>query len=191
MATAEVVVPGEVLGVIEEFLPGNNVYIDEGGRLRALVLGTVIRDLRDHVIHVKRLRATSMPLAVNTVVYGPVVHMPSDKVAVVKILAIENGGAKVMLKNRATGIIPITQVGEYRAASISDLLGIGDVVKARVVSRGPPYTLSIRGYELGVVHGLCPRCRSVMKRRYSDALQCPNCGALVKRKVCLVEYWNP
>ncbi|WP_252900551.1 hypothetical protein [Vulcanisaeta sp. JCM 14467] len=49
----EVVVPGDVVGVAEEYLPGENVEVGADGKLRAQVMGIVARNDKEHVVSVK------------------------------------------------------------------------------------------------------------------------------------------
>ncbi len=140
------------------------------------------------MVSVKPIKNGNSLLRVNDIVYGKVVAMPNDKIVIVKIISVDRG-YKVVLKDDVTGIIPPSQLLNGRSGSASEYLGIGDIVRARVISRDPPYTLTLKDAQLGVVYARCPRCGYVLKWRSGELLQCPNCGAVVKRKVSLVEYW--
>ncbi|ADY02308.1 RNA binding S1 domain protein [Vulcanisaeta moutnovskia 768-28] len=185
----EIVAPGDVIGVAEEYLPGENVEVDTDGKLRAQVMGIVVRNERDHVVSVKPLRSSNSLLRVNDVVYGRVIAIPNDRVVIVKIIGVENNGGKMALKDDVTGIIPPSQLLNGKSSNASEILGIGDIIRARVISRDPPYTLTLRDAQLGVVYARCPRCGHELKLKGNDLLQCPNCGAVVRRKVSLIEYW--
>ncbi|MGC8542341.1 MAG: exosome complex RNA-binding protein Csl4 [Vulcanisaeta sp.] len=185
----EVVAPGDVVGTAEEYLPGENVEVDSEGRLRAQVMGIVIRDNKEHIISIKPIKNNGL-LKMNDIVYGKVVALPNDRVVIVKIISVDNNGNKVSLKDDVTGIIPPAQLFNGKASSAGELVGIGDIIRARVISRGPPYTLTLRDAQLGVVYAKCPRCGHVLRWRSGELLQCPNCGAVVRRKVSLIEYWG-
>nr|KJR71433.1 MAG: RNA-binding protein S1 [Vulcanisaeta sp. AZ3] len=185
---SEVATPGDVIGKAEEYIPGDNVEVDGDGNLIAQVMGVVVRDNKEHVITVRPLKDGNL-LRINDVVYGKVISMPNDRVVIVKIIASEKSGEKVQLKDDVTGIIPPAYLFNGKPSNASDLVGIGDIVRARVISRGPPYTLSIREAQFGVVYAKCPRCGHELKWRGNELLRCPNCGAVVRRKVSLAEYW--
>ncbi|MFP3492200.1 MAG: exosome complex RNA-binding protein Csl4 [Vulcanisaeta sp.] len=185
---SEVVAPGDVIGKAEEYLPGENVDVDKDGNLIAQVMGVVIRDNKEHVISIKPLKGNGL-LKINDIVYGKVVAIPNDKVIIVRILGVDDDGNKVPLKDDITGIVPPSQLLNGKSSNASDLVGIGDVVRARVISRGPPYTLTLKDAQLGVVHARCPRCGHELVWRGGEILRCPNCGATVRRKVSLSEYW--
>ena len=185
----EIVAPGDVVGVAEEYLPGENVEVDADGKLRAQVMGIVVRNDKEHVVSVKPIRSNNSLLKLNDIVYGKVVAIPNDRTVIVRIIGVDNNGSKVVLKDDVTGIIPPSQLLNGKPGSASEVLGIGDIVRARVISKDPPYTLTLRDAQLGVVYARCPRCGHVLKWKSNELLQCPNCGAVVRRKVSLVEYW--
>ncbi len=182
---SDIVVPGEELCVIEEFVPGQYAYADADGYVRALVLGRVVKDVKAHDIKVEPIRNKLLPRQ-GDIVYGKVVSIVNEKVAIVKILAVHENGTIVPLKHHCTGLLHISQASNG-PASMKDIVGIGDVVRARIISTwGPPYLISIKAQNLGVIYALCPRCRVELRRR-SDKLQCPSCGMVIKRKVPLVD----
>lgn len=185
---SDFVAPGDVIGVIEEFIPGSNVDSDSDGRLRSTIIGRVIRDTRTHVISVKPIKDTQL-LSINAIVYGRVVAIPSDRIVIVKINSMSNDGSIVELGTKFTGLIPPSQLSNSRIDSASRVVGIGDIVKARVVSRGPPYTLTIRDPQLGVVYGVCPRCGGPMRILNYEQLRCTVCGFVTNKKVSMSEYW--
>ncbi len=181
----DIVVPGEELCVIEEFLPSQFTYADELGYVRSLVLGRVVRDLKTHDIKVEPVK-NRLLLRQGDIVYGKVVSIVNEKVAIVKIVALHENGTIIPLKHHCTGLLHISQASNG-PSTMRDIVGIGDVVRAKIISTwGPPYLISIKAQNLGVVYALCPRCRVELRRR-SDKLQCPSCGTVIKRKVPLYD----
>lgn len=185
---SEFVTPGDEVGVIEEFIPGNNVDVDSDGKLRSTIIGVVIRDAKAHIINIKPIKDTEL-LNVNAIVYGRVMAIPNDRVVIIKITSVSNDGNITELRNKFTGIIPPSQLSNSRIDSASRVVGIGDIIKARVISRGPPYTLTIRDPQLGVVYGVCPRCGGPMRMLNYDQLKCTVCGFVTSKKVSVSEYW--
>ncbi len=152
---------------------GENVEVDADGKLRAQVMGVVIRNDREHVVSVKPIRSSNSLLKMNDIVYGKVVAMPNDRVVVVKIIGVENNGSKVALRDDVTGIVPPSQLLNGKPSSASEVLGIGDIIRARVISRDPPYTLTLRDAQLGVVYAKCPRCGHPLRwKGGGELLQC-------------------
>ncbi len=188
MSSDELVIPGDRICVIEEFVPGANTYADIDGSVRACVVGKVVRNVRSHDIYVEPLKAANI-LRQGLIVYGQVVSILNEKVAVVKLLGVwrEDKREIMPLKHAFTGLLHVSQASETYCPTLRDIVGVGDVVKARIISRsGPPYLLSIRGPNLGVVYALCPVCR-VETRKRGSKLQCPVCGMVLKRKTPVVD----
>ncbi len=185
--SSDVVLPGDELCVIEEFLPGRYAYADDRGIVRSSVVGLVKRDLKSHDIDVIPVRGKLL-LSYGDVVYGKVVAMLNEKVAVVKICAIHGDNGKlVSLKYTYTGLLHISQISDQPISTIREVLGIGDVVRARIISRwGPPYLISIKSQNLGVIYAICPTCH-VEARRRNRFFQCPSCGQVLKRKVPITD----
>ena len=175
----EVLVPGEILGVIEEFIPCENVYV-VNGFIKSLVLGMPLYNIKEHVVSVKPLK-DNKPLVprLNDVVYSQVVRI-RENVAFTSIFEIEGRGC---LQVPFTGILHVSQVSTSYVKTIYDAVRIGDVVRARIVSRkGPPFHISTRGKDMGVVYALCPICVKPLKKR-GVHLSCPSCRRVSKRKI--------
>src|SRR5271169_1197136 len=64
------VLPGDALAVSEEFLPGQNAY-DADGTIRALLMGTMVKDLKEREISVKPVAVAKVP-GVGDVVTGQI-----------------------------------------------------------------------------------------------------------------------
>ena len=64
------VLPGDALAVSEEFLPGKNAY-DADGTIRALLMGTSVKDLAQREVSVKPIAVAKVP-SVGDVVTGQV-----------------------------------------------------------------------------------------------------------------------
>mgnify|MGYP001773425538 CR=1 FL=1 len=174
-----VAVPGDELGVEEEYVPGEFTDVDCRGRIVSTVIGVPSYDVKAHEVRVNPIKLKL--LQQGATVYGRVVSS-TDKVAVVRIAAVLDRGSLTRIS--ATGFIYIAHAGDNRINTVYDAVGIGDFVKARVISRGPPYHLSIRGLGLGVVEARCPRCRAYLKFKGTRAY-CPNCGVNIRKKVAM------
>jgi len=175
----EVSVPGEILGVIEEFVPRENVYVIDGF-IKSLVLGIPSYNLKEHIVSVRPLKENK-PLVpkFNDIVYSQVVRI-KENAAFTSIFEIEGRGC---LQVPFTGILHISQISSTYVKSIYDAVRIGDVIRAKVVSRkGPPFHISTRGKDMGVVYALCPLCVKPLKRRGVHLL-CPSCKRVSKRKL--------
>lgn len=171
-------VPGTALCVIEEFLPGNWVY-EEGGVVRATIVGKVNPDLRLRAINVRPYVKTPQMPSKGNIVYG-LVTILYEELAVIKIFANESGRR---YDNPFTGLLHITQVQEGYVRNFYDVLAVGDVVRAKVLNDVTPYSITIKEQKLGVVMAYCTVCGSPMRKYQSDTLKCFKCGSIEKRKL--------
>jgi len=171
------VVPGDLLGVAEEFLAGPGAY-EENYRVRAAVLGYVVKDTLSKVALVRPVKYPSLP-APGSVVVGVVAEV-REEYARVRIDAV---GDRV-LQYPFTGILHIAQIAERvgSVARLYDYVRLGDVVRAKVLSNRPPYILTIKEPKLGVVLASCSLCGATL-RLAGDKLVCPRCGNSERRKV--------
>ncbi|MEM0453898.1 MAG: exosome complex RNA-binding protein Csl4 [Sulfolobales archaeon] len=171
-------IPGEALCVIEEFLPGNWVYEDDGV-LRAAVVGKANPDLRLRTINIKPYVRTPQLPSKGDVVYGIVMNL-YEELAIIKIFANESNKR---YKNPFTGLIHITQVQESYVRSFYDVLAVGDIIKAKILNNSTPYSVTIKEQKLGTVMAYCTICGTPMKKHQSDTLKCPRCDNIEKRKL--------
>ncbi len=174
------VVPGEELGTAEEYEASGYAYSSDY-KVLSSAIGVARFNRLLHVVHVTPLKQPHYP-TFNDVVRCVVVSI-TGRAAVLRCFAVEKGESVMYLKYPVTGMIPSIFSGEH---NIEDAVGIGDIIRGRVVSRkGPPFTVSISGFAFGVISAMCPRCRKRMRRR-GNYLYCPSCGMSIKRKVSIL-----
>ncbi|MEM4967805.1 MAG: exosome complex RNA-binding protein Csl4 [Zestosphaera sp.] len=169
-------VPGDEVCVVEEFLPGRGTY-EVGGRVRSAVIGYPITNLDLRIVEVKCVNDKIHLPAVGAVVYGFVISMKEDY-ALVKIFS---DSKCVKYPTPFTGILHASQVHEKYVRSVYDFVKPGDVLKARVISESPPYHLSIRERQLGVITAYCSVCGAELVKQ-GNTLACPNCKTTEGRK---------
>jgi exosome complex component CSL4 len=174
--SGNVVLPGERLGVIEEFLPDSGTYVKDGV-IYSKIVGRALMDLLHKRVSVYPLiNGVAVPKVSGTVV-GQVGNSQSDNV-LVRIFKI---GTK-MLSGVFTGILHISDVQERYVDSMNDVCKPGDIVRAKVISeKNQIYHLSTNDKGLGVVYAFCSRCGNLLEsKRYE--MQCIKCGNVENRK---------
>lgn len=171
------VVPGDEVCVVEEFLPGDGTY-EVGGKVRSAVIGYPIANLDLRVVEVKRVNNKIHLPVVSAVVYGFVISVKEDYC----LIKIFSDSKCVKYSTPFTGILHVTQVHEKYVKSMYELVKPGDVLKARVVSGNPPYHLSIKDRQLGVVVAYCSVCGTELIKE-GNTLTCLNCGNTESRKL--------
>ncbi|WP_087036558.1 exosome complex RNA-binding protein Csl4 [Thermococcus litoralis] len=177
----DIVLPGDYLGVIEEFLPGEGI-IEENGELYAARAGRVRINPEKIEISVEPLTDTPPLPQVGDVVIARVIEV-KPQAAIVQLLRIEGRkGYREIATSKLAGI-HISQVRDGYVESMSNEFKIGDIVRARVLTNEKsPIQLTTKGSDLGVVYALCSSCRTPLVRR-GNVLICSKCGRTETRKL--------
>jgi exosome complex component CSL4 len=172
-----IVIPGEEVGVEEEYIPGSGVYIDKG-KIFSLSLGNLIIDEKEKKISVKPISKPIIPEC-GDIIEGIIVSFVKDDFATVDIVRIRNKGD---LKRPMTGVLHISQISKRIVRSIFNSIGIGDWILAKVITSWPPYQLNIAEKELGVIYSTCPKCgHELILRR--GRLYCSKDKIFVNKKI--------
>jgi exosome complex component CSL4 len=178
----EIATPGEILGVIEEFSPGQGVY-EESGNVYASMVGEVVKDVEERKISVVPMRRAPLMPRRGDVVRGVVMDVRKD-VADIDLYEVEG------LRFYATPFKAILHVSEVDVGFVDRMLNAlwpGDVVRAKVIAIRDSYLLTLKGRGLGVVLALCSRCRSPLPLKGSRLI-CLTCGSQELRKTSLSHY---
>ncbi len=176
----KIVTPGEGLCVEEEFLPGSGTYVDEGGVVRAAVIGEPVFDMASRRVNVRPLTRKNLLPKQGDIVVGVVSSVKED-IAIIKVLGFE---IYAPFKNPLTGLLHISQISESRIENIYDAIKLGDLVRAKVINNYVPLLLSTKEPKLGVILAYCSKCGSVLIKKDSTLI-CPKCGNVEPRKVSI------
>jgi len=174
--TGQLVVPGERLGVIEEFTPDAGTYVKDGV-IYSKVIGRVLIDLAHKRVTVHQLaHGAKVPLTGSTVM-GQVSNAQSDT-AGVRIFEIGND----QISGVFAGILHVSDVQLRYVDSMFDICKPGDVLRAKVISeKNRTYHLSTKDKNLGVVYAFCSSCGTLLEPR-RQGMHCPRCGRVERRK---------
>ncbi len=175
--SGHLVLPGERLGVIEEFIPDSGTYVKDGV-IFSKIVGRSLVDLQNRRVSVYPVVNGAVVPKVSTVVIGQVGNAQSDNV-LVKIFKI----GKKNLSGEFGGILHISDVSDRYVNAMNDVCKPGDIIRAKVISdKNRIYHLSTNDKALGVLYGFCSRCGNLLEpQRYE--LQCPKCGNVERRKM--------
>ncbi len=172
------VLPGERLGVIEEFLPGEGTFQDEDDVIYANITGLVHIDMRERKISVEATTRKPVYPTRNDIVFGNIQHV-TKKSAIVNIFQIEDQECPVtfsgylFIKNAAGGYID----------QMRDIFAPGDVIIARVQQQADGMArLSTVGSRYGVIQASCSRCGEPLHLQ-GRRLECFECGNYEQRKL--------
>jgi exosome complex component CSL4 len=175
--SGHLVLPGERLGVIEEFIPDSGTYVKDSV-IYSKIVGRTLMDLISKRVSVYPLITVASVPKVSTTVVGQVGNAQSDNV-LVRIFRI---GPK-RLSGVFTGILHISDVQERYVKSMNDVCKPGDIIRTKVISNKNQVShLSTKDKDLGVIYAFCSRCSSLLEPKRHQ-LQCPKCGNIERRKI--------
>lgn len=178
--SGQFVVPGEKIGVIEEFIPDSGTYVDNGV-IYSKSVGHILIDSSNRKVIVYPLTRGPYVPHIGSVVVG---HVFSTQSAMAFIRIIKVG--KRFLSGFFTGVLHVSDVDVKYVKDISDALKVGDLVRAKVISEvNRTFHLTTRGDSLGVILALCSKCGETLtlKSRRSKGLYCGVCGNTETRKI--------
>lgn len=156
---------GDYIGTIEEFLPGNGTYV-ENGKIYASNIGKVEVDDIERKISIGK----SHKISVGQIVFCEVLDIRKNMATVLisKILGSKNEVA-------AKANIFISNISDKYIDRVEDAFGIGDIIEAKVIKvENNLIDLSTEG-NFGVVKAFCNRCRHTLVKK-GNKLFCENCG---------------
>jgi len=174
--SGQFVVPGDRLGVIEEFTPGPGTYV-EHGTIHSKTTGRTLMDTLNKKVSVYPLvQAVSVP-RLGSVVSGQVLDVKS-KMAVLRILKV----GQRSLSGFFTGVLHISDVSPSYVETMFNVCKTSDIMRAKVISdKNRTFYLSTAEKNLGVIYAFCSQCGHVLLLR-GQSLGCPRCGNIEKRK---------
>ncbi|MEM3120702.1 MAG: exosome complex RNA-binding protein Csl4, partial [Nitrososphaerota archaeon] len=174
-ASGRVVLPGDKLCVVEEFMPVSGAKALKNGAVVATVAGIAEYDIKKHLVSVKPLES-SIKIRPGDLVLCQVREV-QDRLIICDILA----AADYKVKTNWTAAVL------HRGGT--PIFTVGDIIVARVLDEySGIYTLTVKGRGLGVFQAFCdicgapltPRDRTLLclrcRRRYSNRPLVPYYG---------------
>ncbi len=184
-----IVVPGEAIATIEEFIPGPGTFVDEEkGVIRAVVKGRVHYNMATRIVEVKPLVELRVPRPGSSAV-GLVMQVRNDIVLVElygEIRLQPTPSWVYEYTGKFLGGIPISNVSEEYVKDLEDYYRPGDIVLVKVLNSTNPYNLSTVDPPYGVIYAECSRCGSLLEPVNTRNMKCPRCGRTEKRKVSVL-----
>jgi exosome complex component CSL4 len=174
----KIVLPGELIGTSEEFVPKKGTFEDRGS-IYAAATGYVKINNKERSIAVEPVTNTPPQLSVGDIVVGQVTDI-KESVALVEIAGIKGRGERAIVSG-TDAAIHVSNVKDAYVKDLSYEFAPFDIVKGRVLDLRN-MRLSTVNKELGVMKAYCGNCRTVLKRE-NDKLKCPNCKRTETRKM--------
>jgi exosome complex component CSL4 len=174
--SGHLVLPGERLGVIEEFIPDSGTY-SKDGVIYSKIVGCALMDMLNRKVSVYPLIAEPTVPKLGTTITGQVGNAQSDNV-LVRIFKV--GDKKI--SGVFGGILHISDVSDRYVDSMNDACKPGDIIRAQVISeKNQVYHLSTADQNSGVLYGFCGRCGNLLEQKRNE-MRCPKCGNIEQRK---------
>ena len=174
--SGQLVVPGERLGVIEEFIPAAGTYVKDG-IIYSKIVGRALLDLSTRRVSVYPVVHGVKVPKVGSIVLGQVSNVQNDN-ANVRIFKVGND----KLSGVFTGTLHISDVQMRYVDSMFDVCKPGDIIRAKVIcEKNRTYHLATQDKDLGVVYAFCSNCGYVLEPR-RQGMHCSRCGNIEKRK---------
>jgi len=175
--SGHLVVPGERLGVIEEFVPDSGTYVKDGV-IFSKIVGRSLVDLQNRRVSVYPASEGAVVPKLSGTVLGQVGNAQSDNV-LVRIFKVGNK----KISGEFGGILHISDVSDRYVTSMNDVCKPGDIIRAKVISeKNRIFHLTTNDKNLGVLDAFCSRCGNLLEpERYE--LRYPKCGNIESRKM--------
>lgn len=177
----EVVVPGERVGVIEEFVKWDGIF-EVNGVLYSANLGLL--EKKELEAKVRPVKEPLLPIKIGSLAIGEI--RSADRSNFNLLLT-------VMLRPRTALLIPpvyatMPKRGSNVGARPSDLV----IVRVENIDNGVVIVTMEGSSELGVIRSICESCASVLDKGVGYTLMCRKCGKIYLDKKLSNKYgWNP
>ena len=173
----KLVLPGELLGTAEEFVPGRGPY-EHNGQVFAALLGHPSYDNQARSVTVRALH--DIPhLSEGETVYARVDEIKSAMLVCTVLRSTETERA---VPGFPEGTVHISKAKESYVENLNREFAVGDLIKARVLQGYPTVKLTTQSADLGVVSARCSECHGPMTSTGKDLL-CSRCGHRESRKI--------
>jgi exosome complex component CSL4 len=170
----KIVLPGDRLATIEEFMPGTG-SASVGDVIVSTVLGDEKPDMSNRVMNVEPFKFASelIPKAGDYVI--GLVDSSSPTMAQVTIIALNDRPSN----KQFSGMLSLRD--ERRRRSTSPIKA-ADIIRAKVAStKNSIFHLSIDGPDLGVIYTVCSNCGGRVVPMGRERVKCPECGLVDER----------
>jgi exosome complex component CSL4 len=171
------VVPGDEVAEVEEFIPGEGTY-EEDGKVYSSYYGELELDHDDKVAKVKAKNEMTV-LNLGDFVFCTV-NDARASMAICEVVSVE--GKSRELGGDTNGTIHVSKISNDYVQDAGRELRPSDIIRAKVIQVKPSIQLTTVGPHLGVVKALCRKCRRPLVKAEKD-LYCPQCERHDHRKI--------
>jgi len=177
----DIVITGQYLGVVEEFLPDKQSSYIKDGKIYATKTGIILIDKNKKEIEIKSHQEKDRKtVKIGDIVIGTVLFLRQYSIGL-NFHTINN---KLHFNSSYFGNIHVSQISHKYVEKISDAFQITDIVRAKVIEQTTnEFKLSTVGNNLGVIHADCVICGTPLEKIGLNKLRCTRCGNVETRKL--------
>jgi len=177
MMDGSFVLPGDVVGSTEEFVPGDCTYAREG-KIFASTTGLIKIDSKSRSAMVMPKTNAPVRLSQGDIVVAEVIDL-KDSLVIVSLVFKKGHEDRPISDEEAT--IHISNVRNSYVKDLRHLFSMRDILKAKIID-DRQMRLSTADEDLGVIKAYCNRCLTGLTKK-DNKLVCPNCGSSETRKM--------
>jgi exosome complex component CSL4 len=168
---SSVVAIGDLLGVVEEFIPGAGTY-EVNGKIYSTFIGYKKIDRQKLEVSVQPLKKKEIITPqVGDLVIAEVVFARKQS-ALLRIFKVHTH----YLFDTFDGILHVSNMSQTYLDKVDDAYKQTDIVRAKVVSKSNfEYEMTTKFPELGVIYAECSNCGTMLVREGNE-LKCKLCG---------------
>ncbi|UCD00909.1 MAG: exosome complex RNA-binding protein Csl4 [Promethearchaeota archaeon] len=177
----DIVLTGDYLGVVEEFLPDKQSTFIKDGQIFASKTGFITINKKERKIEISTHQEKDRKIVkIGDIVIGTILFLRQYSVGI-NFYTINK---KIHFNSSYFGNIHVSQISDRYVDKINDAFQITDILRARVVAQDyNEYKLSTAGKELGVIYADCVICGNSLTKIGYNKLKCNRCGNIESRKL--------
>jgi len=177
----DIVLTGQYLGVVEEFLPDKQTTFIKEGQIYATKSGLINIDEKKRKIEIKTHQEKDRKVVKKgDIVIGTILFLRQYSVGV----SFYTVNSKIHFNSYYFGNIHVSQISDRYIDKIYEAFQITDILRARVIEQNyNEYKLSTVGKSLGVIYADCMICGTPLKKIGYNKLRCQRCGNVETRKI--------
>lgn len=173
----KLVLPGDLLGAAEEYVPGRGTY-EHNGQVFAALMGHPHFDSANRTVTVKAIHEIPH-MTEGELLYARVEDIKSSMLICQLLTSVTTGRD---VPGFPEGTVHVSKAKEAYVESLAAEFSVGDLLKAKVLQGYPSVKLSTQSEDCGVVSARCTDCHGLLARADRD-LVCTRCGRREHRKI--------
>ncbi len=181
LKNGDIVLTGEKLGVVEEFLPDKQSTFTKDGKIFASKTGMININDKERKIEISTHQEKDRKVVkIGDIVIGSILFLRQYSVGI-NFYTINK---KIHFNSSYFGNIHVSQISDRYVEKINDAFQITDIIRARVIEQDyNEYKLSTSSKNLGVIYADCVICGDPLKKIGHNKLKCDRCGNVESRKI--------